>query len=59
MPHAEVMRAIELLGADVAPVVRREVALREKRRETEQRAEAERSAAEPEGDGGEGSTPNP
>ncbi len=26
MPHAEVMRAIELLGTEVAPVVRREVA---------------------------------
>ena len=25
MPHAEVMRAIELLGTEVAPVVRREV----------------------------------
>jgi alkanesulfonate monooxygenase SsuD/methylene tetrahydromethanopterin reductase-like flavin-dependent oxidoreductase (luciferase family) len=25
MPHAEVMRAIEILGTDVAPVVRREV----------------------------------
>ena len=25
MPHADVMRAIELLGTEVAPVVRREV----------------------------------
>lgn len=26
MPHAKVMRAIELLGTEVAPVVRRELA---------------------------------
>jgi len=26
MPHAKVMRAIELLGTEVAPVVRRETA---------------------------------
>lgn len=50
MPHAEVMRAIELLGAEVAPVVRREVALREEKSDAERRAEQ---------DGGRGSTPTP
>jgi hypothetical protein len=29
MPHAEVMRAIELYGTEVAPAVRAEVASRE------------------------------
>ena len=28
MPHAKVMRAIELLGTEVAPVVRKEIAAR-------------------------------
>ncbi len=28
LPHADVMRAIELFGTEVAPVVRREVARR-------------------------------
>lgn len=41
MPHADVMRAIELLGSEVAPVVRREVASRQKKREADQRAELE------------------
>lgn len=36
MPHAEVMRAIELLGSEVAPVVRREVASRRKKREIQE-----------------------
>ena len=50
MPHAEVMQAIELLGSEVAPVVRREVALREKKRAIERRAEQAES---------EDSTPTP
>lgn len=45
MPHADVMRAIELLGSEVAPVVRREVASRQKKREADQRAELEELAS--------------
>lgn len=33
MPHAKMMRAIELLGTEVAPVVRREIAAETRRRE--------------------------
>jgi probable LLM family oxidoreductase len=50
MAHADVMRAIELLGSEVAPVVRREVASREEGRESARHAEQAAAAAESAGD---------
>ena len=32
LPHASIMRSIELFGTEVAPVVRREIERRERRR---------------------------
>ena len=62
MPHADVMRAIEILGSEVAPVVRREVASRRKEREEVQRrelADANAEALDGPSGAGNGSTPAP
>lgn len=44
-PHADVMRAIEILGSEVAPVVRREVESRSREREKQQAIDAAAEAA--------------